>query len=257
MPTIAARPAVRVRRPSAPPARRRAGGRAENPDLRRRTNDVPVGEESLAFRIKGWGERVNGSSLLDAIIYRRLWIPVLAVALIGIVAMQVATLGINAGIGRTVDRSVLLERENTVLAAEVSRLESADRLSSAVAGMGMVDPVAGSTRYLRADGSVLADASAPSADTTPAEAQTAPVADPVASAPQQAAAPVAQPATPTPAAAPVASAQPVQQAAPAVAPTVAPAAAPTVAPPAAAASGGAVAGGATAPIAPTAAVGIR
>lgn len=245
MPTIAARPAVRLRRPSAPPARRRA---PVQPELRRRSNDVAVGDESLAFRIKGWGERVNGSSLLDAIIYRRLWIPVLAVALIGIVAMQVATLGINAGIGRTVDKSVLLERENTVLAAEVSRLESADRLSSAVAGMGMVDPVAGSTRYLRADGSVVADASAPAVNPASAVAQAAPAAEPVVTAPQQTAAPVAQPATPVATATPVTSAQPVQQPVQQPAPAAAPAAA---------ASGGAGAGGGTAPIAPAAAVGIR
>ncbi len=251
MPTIAARPAVRVRRPSAPPARRRAGGRAENPDLRRRTSDVPAGEESLAYRIKGLGERINGSSLLDAIIYRRLWIPFLAVALIGIVAMQVATLGINAGIGRTVDRSVLLERENTVLAAEVSRLESADRLSSAVAGMGMVDPVAGSTRYLRADGSVLADSSAPStADMAAAAppAPAAPVVDAAAPAPQQTEAAAVEPPAPAQTQAPVASTQPAPQLAQQPAPAATTAAAP---------SGGAAAGGASAPIAPAGAVGVR
>jgi len=248
MPTIAARPAVRVRRPSAPPARRRAGGRVENPDLRRRSNDLPLGEESLAYRLKGLGERLSASTVLDQIIYRRLWIPFLAAALIGIVAMQVATLGVNAGIGRTVDKSVLLERENTVLAAEVSRLESADRLSSAVAGMGMVDPVAGSTRYLRADGSVLADASAPTADVAEAVAPAPAAADPVAAAPEQTQTPAAQPAAPAQTAAPTVAAAPAQQPVQQAAATPAPAAAP---------SGGAVAGGATAPIAPTAAVGIR
>lgn len=249
MPTIAARPAVRVRRPSAPPARRRVGGRAENPDLRRRTSDVPIGEESLAHRIKGWSDRLSASGVLDQIIYRRLWIPILAVALIGIVAMQVATLGINAGIGRTVDRSVLLERENTVLAAEVSRLESADRLNSAVAGMGMVDPAPGSTRYLRADGSIVADPTAPSSGDavaaappveTPQQAQSVPAQTP----PQATAPPATAPAATAPPAATPPATQPAQQ------PTQQP-------PPASGAAGGAAAGGATAPIAPTAAVGIR
>jgi hypothetical protein len=225
-----------------------------DPHLRRRTTDVPVGEESLAHRIRNLGERVGGSSLLDTIIYRRLWIPVLAASLIGIVGMQVFTLKINAGIGRTVDRSVLLERENTALAAEVSRLESSDRLSAAVAGMGLVDPAVGSTRYMRADGTVLADEAAPSgsqptADTVAAAPAPAPAADPAVATGQAVAAP-AQPQAPAAAPAPAA-------AAPTPTPTPAPAAAPTTAPATAspaAASGGATAGGTSAP---TAAVGIR
>lgn len=256
MPTIAAPAGGRLRTRNAPVRPRRVSGQAVP---RRRASDAQTRERPLVERLQGAATSLNGSRLLDTIIYRRLWIPGLAVALIGIVFIQVVTLRLNADIGRTVDRSVLLERQNTALATEVSRLESVDRLGKAVAEMGMVDPAPGSTRYLRADGTVVvpedaADAASPVAaapaqsspapaapaqtvPATPAPAQTAQAAAPAQTAPVQTAP------APAPAAEPAQAPAPQQSQTPATAP---------------AATTAAQAGGASAaPARPVAAVGVR
>lgn len=148
MPTIAAHR----------PARGRSTGRG--PAVRRRSGHAaprrPAGRTAAARR--PFGARVLDARLLELLIGRRLWIPVLAAALIGIVAIQVMTLGVNAQISRSVERASLLQRENTALASTVSRLESSVRLQEAVGKMGMVDSVAGSRRYLQAASSAIADA---------------------------------------------------------------------------------------------------
>lgn len=140
MPTIAAHRPARGRGAAHGPAVRRRSGHA----VPRRSAD----SQSTARRPVA--ARVLDARLLELLIGRRLWIPVLAAALIGIVAIQVMTLGVNARISRSVERASLLQRENTALASTVSRLESSVRLQEAVGKIGMVDSVAGSRRYLRA-----------------------------------------------------------------------------------------------------------
>lgn len=80
----------------------------------------------------------------------RLWIPALALALMGIVFMQVSMLSMNAGIGRTVKQTSALQRENDAIRAELSRLAIANSVSDAAAGAGMVEPAAGATYVLEA-----------------------------------------------------------------------------------------------------------
>lgn len=146
MPTIAARRPVRAR-----------SARGATAVPRRTGYAAPHRERGMAAP-RTRGARLLDARLLDLLIGRRLWIPVLAAALIGIVAIQVATLGVNARISRNVERASLLQRENTALASAVSRLESSVRMQEVVAKMGMVDSVAGSRRYLRAAGPALAAA---------------------------------------------------------------------------------------------------
>jgi hypothetical protein len=57
---------------------------------------------------------------LDRLVRGRAWILVIGIALIGLVAMQVSMLGMNAGIGRAVERTATLERQNADLRATVS-----------------------------------------------------------------------------------------------------------------------------------------
>src|SRR5204862_3952711 len=76
----------------------------------------------------------------------------LAGALIGIVFMQVSLLKLNAGIGRSVERGELLDRQNADLRAAVSRLGSDDRLQSEAARLGLVAPPAGSVTFLGSHG---------------------------------------------------------------------------------------------------------
>lgn len=149
MPTIALHRPLRSRSTrGGAPVRRRSGDAVPRRAHDRRQAAVP----------RTFGARVLDARLLEVLIARRLWIPVLAAALIGIVAIQVTTLGVNARISRSVERASLLQRENTALASTVSRLESSVRLQEAVARMGMVDSVAGSRRYLHAASGAIAAA---------------------------------------------------------------------------------------------------
>jgi hypothetical protein len=80
------------------------------------------------------------------------WIAPIGFLLMGIVAMQVSLLELNAGIGRDVERSASLQRRNGELRAEVSRLSSSERIQTQAGALGMVMPPAGAVSYLRAGG---------------------------------------------------------------------------------------------------------
>ena len=56
-------------------------------------------------------------------------------------------LGLNAGIGRAVEKATTLEQQNTALRLEVSRLGSGDRIATEAQQLGLVMPNAGEVRY--------------------------------------------------------------------------------------------------------------
>jgi hypothetical protein len=85
---------------------------------------------------------------------------VVGTLLIGLVAMQVSLLKLNAGIGGDVERAAALERTNGELRAQVSELESGERVQENAAGLGMIMPPAGQITYLRAGGPAAAGATA-------------------------------------------------------------------------------------------------
>jgi cell division protein FtsL len=95
----------------------------------------------------GLARTLPDSRALDRLIRGRTWVAVIAVALIGIVAMQVHMLGLNAGIGRAVEKATTLEQQNTTLRLEVSRLGSGDRIAEEAQQLGLVMPNAGEVRY--------------------------------------------------------------------------------------------------------------
>ena len=88
----------------------------------------------------------------DRLVGGRAWIPVVGMLLIGIVTMQVGLLRLNSGIGRSVERAAVLERENAALRAVNGRLSSGERVREAALRAGLVDPLAGSVRFLRGGG---------------------------------------------------------------------------------------------------------
>jgi len=71
-----------------------------------------------------------------------------ALALGGIVAMQVSLLKLNAGISQAVETSVALEHANADLEADIARLGAGERVRGAAASTGMVLPPAGAVDYL-------------------------------------------------------------------------------------------------------------
>ena len=139
--------------------------------------------------------------MLDRLVRGRLWLGIVAVALLGIVFMQVSLLRLNASVGVAVTKADTLERENSGLRSDISKLDSGERIQDVAAKLGMVMPPAGDVHFLDARGAnaVLASTSITAPD---------PVKDPVATTTTvptaSTAAPAVTPAaTTTPAPAPV------------------------------------------------------
>jgi hypothetical protein len=134
-PAAAARGEVAYPRPQRAPAR---------PPLR-----VVAGGAAIATRVADIALDVSGSRLMDRIVRSRMWIGIIAFGLIGIVAMQVSMLKLNAGIGRAVETASTLERTNSSLRGEVSRLSNGDRIQSLAGARGFVMPAPADVTYLR------------------------------------------------------------------------------------------------------------
>ncbi len=141
-PVRPARPSGPARRPSPP---RPAAPRRARP-ARSRDAAAPAGR-------LGRVDTSSASRLLDRLIRSRLWIALIAFALIGIVAMQLWLLKLNGGIGRAIEHESYLQRENAALSAENSAASAGDLVEQhAVAdGMKIVPP--GSLIFLHAGGS--------------------------------------------------------------------------------------------------------
>jgi hypothetical protein len=127
--------------------------------------EVPVGRRAAVARPVGLPRnhnalvhrigRVAEHTWLDRLLRSRAWIVVVGVGLIGLVFMQVSLLKLNSGMGRDVERATVLERENSLRQAEVSKLESNDRIQQEAVGMGMVPPTSDGVRYLGKGGKAV------------------------------------------------------------------------------------------------------
>jgi cell division protein FtsL len=118
---------------------------------------------------------------LDRLIRGRIWIALIAFALIGIVALQLLVLQLNASIGRALVREAQLQRENAALSIEGSELAAGERVESQAAHLGMQLVPEGALRFLSVDprGDVARAAAALStpvqvSSTASGEASTAP-----------------------------------------------------------------------------------
>ncbi len=126
-------PTRRPKRTSAPSRRRARPGSTQNP--------------GIALRTAG---RISASALLDRLIRGRLWIGLLAFALIGIVAMQLVVLKLNTGIGSKLQREALLQRENAELGIENSVYSAENRIAPLAAATGMTFAPAGTVHFVTA-----------------------------------------------------------------------------------------------------------
>jgi hypothetical protein len=123
--------------------------------------------------------RIGDARLLDRLVRGRAWIAIMAIGLIGIVFMQVSLLKLNAGISRAVTAGDTLDRQNSSLREDISKLDSGERVQDAAAKLGMVTPAAGDVHYLNgaeASGARAAAAIKPPDPVTPAAATVAPAA---------------------------------------------------------------------------------
>jgi hypothetical protein len=142
-PVRPAGPAGPARRPS-PPARPAAPARTR--PTRPRAGARPVG------RTVGL-DTSAASRLLDRLIRSRVWIALIAFALIGIVAMQLWLLKLNGGIGRAIEHESYLQRENAALSAENSAASAGDLVEQHAVASGMTIVPPGSLIFLRTRGS--------------------------------------------------------------------------------------------------------
>lgn len=97
------------------------------------------------------GRGVSEHTLLDRLIRGRIWIALIAFALIGIVTLQLLVLQLNASIGRALVREAQLQRENAALSVEGSELASGERVESLAARLGMALVPVGALRFLTVD----------------------------------------------------------------------------------------------------------
>jgi hypothetical protein len=134
-----------LRRSPAPRNPRRVSGPARP---RTRPRNQPVVRAPLSARSAAFVRALPDHALLDRIIRGRYWIPLLGVLLVGIVAMQVEVLKLNAGIGRALEQSTSLQNRNEQLRAAVAGAADDQRIESMAAHMGMVMPQPVAVRFL-------------------------------------------------------------------------------------------------------------
>lgn len=139
---------TRFRRPSAAAPPRRISGPA------RPAGRTPKrGRAALPFRARhalGAISALPDLAFVDRVVRGRAWIAVVGTLLIGIVALQVSMLDLNAGIGRAVERSTALERDNARLEATVAGMASAQRVRAKAEKLGLVTPQMERVRYVPA-----------------------------------------------------------------------------------------------------------
>jgi cell division protein FtsL len=178
--TIAARhPARTTRRaPTQRPQRRISGPSRPKRDPRASvTAGTAVARPPLALRLGTRAMRVGDARVLDRLVRGRAWIALVAVALMGIVFMQVSLLKLNAGISRAVTAADTFDRQNSSLREEISKLDSGERIQAVAAKLGMVTPAAGDVHYLDgrgADGARAAASIKPPKPVIPSAAPAAP-----------------------------------------------------------------------------------
>ena len=221
-------PGHRLRHGAAPRPQRRRSVPARPRGRARVPGGAVAAPPPLALRLGRTARRVGDARLLDRLVRGRGWIALIAVGLMGIVFTQVSLLKLNAGISRAVSASDALERQNATLRAQISSLDSGERIQDVAARLGMLMPAAGQVRFLDARDASAARAAAsihpPDPVTTilPAATTTAPA--PTAPAPA---------ATTTPATAATPTATTPAPTAPSTTTTPAPTATTTAPPPAA------------------------
>jgi cell division protein FtsL len=143
--SAAATPAISPRRRTATP--RRAPAAPRRP---RRISGPATPARGQTRSAVGLAEAVATHRLLDRLIRGRIWIGVIAFALIGIVTMQLGLLKLNAGIGRSLAREAQLQRENATLSTENSELAAGERVETQAEHAGMELIPAGAIGFLAA-----------------------------------------------------------------------------------------------------------
>ena len=162
-----------LRRSPAPRAPRRVSGPTRPPRAALAgAGGAAVARPPLSLRLGRRAMRVGDARLLDRLVRGRAWIAIVAAALMGIVFMQVSMLKLNAGVSRAVTAADTLERQNASLRADITELDSGERVQQAAAKLGMVQRGAGDVHYVDAAKANAARAAASIKPPSPVAAST-------------------------------------------------------------------------------------
>lgn len=134
----AAPPLAPRRRVAAPARPRRVSGPARRPEPAARPQRSAQGGIALGLiGVAGKLDAVASHRFLDRLIRSRVWIGIIAFALIGIVTLQLGLLKLNSGIGRALENEASLQRQNAALSVENSELAAGSRVESQAEQLGM------------------------------------------------------------------------------------------------------------------------
>ncbi|MBA3809773.1 MAG: hypothetical protein H0X28_15480, partial [Solirubrobacterales bacterium] len=125
-------------------------GPARPARLRQPAAGALAAERGLALGLLERLANLSDHRLIDRLIRGRAWIALVVFALLGIVTLQLTLLKLNAGIGRSLERAALLQREDAALSIENSELTSGGRVETAAERLGMSLVPAGSLKFLTA-----------------------------------------------------------------------------------------------------------
>ena len=147
------RPALQPRPSRAQPARRAAGrasarGRRAQPRRRQITpigGFVPVAVGATAGAIGGLAD----SGLVVRLTRGRLWIAALGILLVGIVALNVVTLSLNASSSKVAQQTDGLKRANSTLRARIEGEQSNEQVQAAADKLGLFYPPPNAVEQLR------------------------------------------------------------------------------------------------------------
>ena len=153
-----------------PTAASATAGRITSPRPLRRGRSLPRPSRPTRQSI-GRAGVASGGLLARLFVGRRL-IGVLAVALIGLVFVQVSLLKLNTQISADAEQSQILKRDNAEQRSVLARLDGAQRVTGAAGNLGLVMPAPDAVCYLKAgdamacsvSGAVAGEAADPSTD---------------------------------------------------------------------------------------------
>lgn len=107
-------------------------------------------KQTLSERLAAFLRLLPDHPLLDRVVRGRAWIPLLGVMLVGIVAMQVELLKLNASTGRSIELIGSLQGRNDSLRAQVASASDPNRIERLAGRMGMTMPSPTSISFVRA-----------------------------------------------------------------------------------------------------------
>jgi hypothetical protein len=140
---------ARKGRSTAAPSRKPA--RSAPAPRRKRSHATPIPGRLVPIAVERTAGAVGGladSGVVVRLTRGRLWIGALAVLLVGIVALNVMALSLNASSSKTGSQADELKQQNSALRAQLAGEVSDEKVQRLAADLGLIFPEPGAIRYL-------------------------------------------------------------------------------------------------------------